>query len=122
MDSRGQHFFQEAERLWKAEEGKASLPNIQGVILMGCLYVSCLDKAPEAPSLTRRSLNCQGKSRASWLMVRQAVELAQDFGMFRDPRTDRKETQGSAELHKVSVVTAWGIFILNSYDALCRPS
>jgi hypothetical protein len=30
----GRHFFQEAERLWKAEEGAATLTNIQGLALM----------------------------------------------------------------------------------------
>jgi hypothetical protein len=32
--SRGQRFFQEAERLWKAEEGAATLTNIQGLTMM----------------------------------------------------------------------------------------
>lgn len=40
MSTRGQHFFFEAERLWKAEEGKATLVNIQGVTLMCYAYVA----------------------------------------------------------------------------------
>lgn len=39
MNSRGQHFYQEAERLWKAEEGRVTLPNIQGMIFMCYVYV-----------------------------------------------------------------------------------
>jgi hypothetical protein len=44
MNTRGQHFYMEAERLWKAEEGKATLTNIQGVALMCCVCVTpCKD-------------------------------------------------------------------------------
>lgn len=32
----------EAERLWRAEEGQASLANIQAVVLMSYVYVACL--------------------------------------------------------------------------------
>lgn len=39
MNTRGQHFYLEAERLWKAEEGKATLLNVQGVIHMSYVYV-----------------------------------------------------------------------------------
>ena len=39
VTSRGQHFFAEAERLWKTEEGHVSLANIQAVALMSRLYV-----------------------------------------------------------------------------------
>jgi hypothetical protein len=37
--SRGQRFFDEAQRLWQAEE-EISLPNIQALLLMCCVYVS----------------------------------------------------------------------------------
>lgn len=30
----GSHFYMEAERLWRAEEGTVSLANIQGLIIM----------------------------------------------------------------------------------------
>lgn len=39
--SRGEHFYAEAERLWNAEEGRASLANIQAVALMSRLYGFC---------------------------------------------------------------------------------
>ena len=40
MNTRGLHFYLEAERLWKAEEGKATIANIQGVTLMCYVYVA----------------------------------------------------------------------------------
>lgn len=36
---RGEAFFAEAERLWKAQEGRPSLPNIQALLLMCSVYV-----------------------------------------------------------------------------------
>ncbi|KAL2012703.1 hypothetical protein VTN00DRAFT_228 [Thermoascus crustaceus] len=40
MSSRGQHFYAEAEKLWKAGKGKATLPNVQGVLLMVLVYAT----------------------------------------------------------------------------------
>jgi hypothetical protein len=37
--SRGEHFLAEAERLWRAEEGNASISSIQGLLLLLLLYV-----------------------------------------------------------------------------------
>ncbi|KAF9885695.1 hypothetical protein FE257_012677 [Aspergillus nanangensis] len=95
--SRGQHFYAEAERLWKAEEGRVSLTNIQAVCLMS--YV----------------LNLHGKGRASWMMLKQAVQLAQDWGMFQSPRARHHEwDKMPTEMQYVGATTAWGIFMLNS--------
>lgn len=38
--TRGQNFFEEAERLWKAERGRPTLANIQAVTLMSRLYAA----------------------------------------------------------------------------------
>jgi hypothetical protein len=43
--SRGRHFFTEAEALWRAEEGQASLANIQAVVLMSYVYVACIERS-----------------------------------------------------------------------------
>ncbi|OOF99753.1 hypothetical protein ASPCADRAFT_203549 [Aspergillus carbonarius ITEM 5010] len=99
--SRGQHFYLEAERLWSAEEGHVSLANIQAVALMS------------------RFLKFQGKDGLSWLMLRQAVQLAQDFGMFTSPRTRHRQWEGVPhKLQHVGAITAWGLFILNSQTSL----
>ncbi|KAI3058354.1 transcriptional regulator family: Fungal Specific TF [Aspergillus niger] len=99
--SRGQHFFAEAERLWNAEEGHVSLANIQAVALMS------------------RFLKFQGKDGSSWLMLRQSVQLAQDFGMFSSPRMRHRQWEKlSPGLQHVCAVTAWSLFILNSQTSL----
>ncbi|RAL11636.1 putative C6 transcription factor [Aspergillus homomorphus CBS 101889] len=59
--TRGQDFFEEAERLWKAEEGRSTLADIS--------------------SSDPDDLKFQGKRQASWLMLRQAVQLAKDIGL-----------------------------------------
>ncbi|GES58297.1 C6 transcription factor [Aspergillus terreus] len=66
--------------------------------------------------------HCQGKRQASWMMLRQAVQLAQDFGMFEAPRTQHHEWKKmNAQMQYVASVTAHSIFILNSQMALiCR--
>ncbi|KKK19120.1 hypothetical protein AOCH_002437 [Aspergillus ochraceoroseus] len=95
--SRGQHFFMEAERLWQAQEGRPSLANIQAVALMS------------------HSLKLHGKDDISWLMLRQAVQLGQDFGMFKAPRTRHHEWDQMPEnVRRICTSTAWGVFILNS--------
>ncbi|EAW13913.1 fungal specific transcription factor domain-containing protein [Aspergillus clavatus NRRL 1] len=93
--SRGQHFYREADRLWRAEEGRASLANIQAVALMS--YV----------------LRSQGKGQSGWLMLRQAVQLAQDFGLFHRSRALLEHGVTTDQQH-VAAITAWGLFIMNS--------
>lgn len=49
-------------------------------------------------------------------MLRQAVQLAQDFGMFEAPRTQHHEWKKmNAQMQYVASITAHSIFILNSY-------
>ncbi|KAL5364009.1 hypothetical protein BJX96DRAFT_127952 [Aspergillus floccosus] len=102
--TKGQHFLAEAERLWRVEEGHISLTNIQAVCLMSYAF------------------HCQGKRQASWMMLRQAVQLAQDFGMFEAPRTQHHEWKKmNAQMQYVASITSHSIFILNSQMALiCR--
>ena len=42
----------EAERLWRAEEGQASLANIQAVVLMSYVYVACMERCRAGPPPT----------------------------------------------------------------------
>ncbi|KAL2856617.1 fungal-specific transcription factor domain-containing protein [Aspergillus pseudoustus] len=99
--SRGQHFFREAEKQWKAQEGQPSLANIQALALMS------------------HNLKLQGKDNASWLYLRQAVQLGQDIGIFRPPSSRPSEwDQMPEELKHASVRTAWGVFILNSHMSM----
>ncbi|KAJ9297413.1 transcriptional regulator family: Fungal Specific TF [Paecilomyces variotii] len=100
--SRGQHFHAEAERLWKEEDGKVSLTNLQGVILM----VS--------------TLNLWGKDKLCWLMLRQAVQMAQDLELLQASELSSDIWQGprSKSMEQSSALTACGLFILNAQMTL----
>lgn len=39
--SRGEHFLQEALKLWTMEEGRESLANLQALALLASVYVCC---------------------------------------------------------------------------------
>ncbi|OJJ52511.1 hypothetical protein ASPSYDRAFT_62822 [Aspergillus sydowii CBS 593.65] len=94
--SRGQNFFREAEKCWRAEEGRPSLANIQALILMS------------------HNLKLQGKDNSSWLHLRQAVQIGQDIGLFKFPRSKHCEWDRMPEhVKRASSQTAWAIFILN---------
>lgn len=99
--SKGANFFYEAERLWKAEEGRPSLANIQALALLSHV------------------LKLKGRPNVSWLMLRQAVQLGQDFGLFQAPRTEHSKWKDMpVDVRSVGVSTAWGLFVLNSQISL----
>ncbi|KAJ5747544.1 uncharacterized protein N7511_009240 [Penicillium nucicola] len=98
--SRGRNFFCEAKRLWKAENGRANLTNIQALLLMCCV------------------LKFQGKVDKGWLMLRQAVRLAEEIGILEGSTLPRSEDRILPEIERVRAITAWGILQLNSEISL----
>jgi hypothetical protein len=61
-----------------------------------------------------RRLSCQGNTSLGWLMLRQAVQLGQDIGLFMLPRAAFPHSEVmSPEMERVRAITAWGIFSLN---------
>ncbi|KAF7586010.1 hypothetical protein BBP40_009716 [Aspergillus hancockii] len=91
VTTKGVPFFNEAEALWKAEEGRPSLANIQALALISHM------------------LELRGKVNISWLTLRQAVQLGQDSGMFQVPRTGHfKWKDTPAVLQSAGAISAWG--------------
>ncbi|KAJ5324749.1 Transcription factor [Penicillium atrosanguineum] len=127
--SRGQHFLQEAERLWAAQRGRQTLPNIQALLMMCSVLLS------------------QGEIQQGWFLLRQAAQMGQDMGLLMLPRTvnpfkeyigfampsaselsddevKRKDGDEGSILHQmehIRTITAWGIFNLNSVTSLPPP-
>ena len=66
-------------------------------------------------------LKCQGRDTVSWLTLRQAVQLAQDLGMFRAPQPSQDWEELSAEMQHVRAITAWGTFMVNLYGDRTPP-
>ncbi|KAL4888977.1 hypothetical protein BDV59DRAFT_210620 [Aspergillus ambiguus] len=63
--------------------------------------------------------SCQGKRQASWMMLRQAVQLAQDFGMFETPQTGYYMwNEMTADMQYAGSITSRGLFVLNSQMSL----
>ena len=68
--------------------------------------------------VTTCSLKLQGKDNASWLYLRQAVQLGQDMGLFSIPKSKHSDwDQMPEEVRHAGARTAWSIFILNSYGS-----
>jgi len=44
-------------------------------------------------------------------MLRQAVQLAQDFGMFRGSHASWEEMD--VDMQRIHAIAAWGIFVMN---------
>jgi hypothetical protein len=61
------------------------------------------------------SLKSQGKSQLGWLMLKQGVQLAHDFGLFQASRA-LPQRRWSVQSERVAAITAWGVYIMNSYD------
>lgn len=60
-------------------------------------------------------MNIQGKAALSWMILRQAVQLAQDLGMFGTPIVPHSEFSTLPEMERVRAITAWAVFIMNTY-------
>ncbi|CAG8020178.1 unnamed protein product [Penicillium olsonii] len=96
--SRGQSFFDEAQKLWETEAeaslSSSSLPNVQALLMMSSLF------------------KLRGRISKSWLVLGQAVRLAQGMGLFDSP-SSAQET-ALTEMERVRTITAWSIFNLSS--------
>lgn len=61
-------------------------------------------------------MKSQGKTKLGWLLLRQAVQLAQDLGMFRAPLILHSDLEMMPlDMQHVRTITAWGVFIMNTY-------
>lgn len=53
-------------------------------------------------------------------MLRQAVQLAQDFGMFRVPTLRAHWREMDIDMQHIHATTAWAIFVMKLYGAFCK--
>ncbi|KAJ5787765.1 Transcription factor [Penicillium paradoxum] len=96
--SRGQSFFNEAQRLWEADcdddgDDDREIPKIQALLLMCCVF------------------KYQGRAKKGWMMLTQAIQLGRDIGLVDAPADSQNKT--SPEVERVRTITAWGIFNLS---------
>jgi hypothetical protein len=61
-----------------------------------------------------RRLKSQGQVGQGWLMLRQAVRLAEQMRILHPSTLSRPKNKMLPEIERVRTITAWGIFHLNS--------
>ncbi|KAH1610268.1 hypothetical protein KXV55_006288 [Aspergillus fumigatus] len=99
--SRGRHFLMEAERLWRAEEGQASLANIQAVVLMSYVQVSM--ELQRVPALKPPSSNLFSDEEATEKTMWSPYPLTNRLDYIRKPARLRYAMQKLADLTLITV-------------------
>jgi hypothetical protein len=93
----GEHFYDEAKRLWDREEGHASLINLQGLYL---LLLYC---------------NMHGKDQLGWSMLSIMVQMYQDLGLSRQTKIPRDCPPEDVERMRTAMLNAsWSVFVCNT--------
>ncbi|OAP60891.1 hypothetical protein AYL99_05893 [Fonsecaea erecta] len=100
-DTWGEHFYDEARRLWDREEGRASMTNLQGLYLL-MLYQ-----------------NMHGKDQLGWLTMSQVVHMYQDMGLCDRIKIPRDCPAESVDKMKTAMSNvSWSIFVCNTIFAI----
>ncbi|OAL20084.1 hypothetical protein AYO22_09234 [Fonsecaea multimorphosa] len=100
-DTWGEHFYDEAKRLWDREEGRASMTNLQGLYLL-MLYQ-----------------NMRGKDQLGWSTMSQVVHMYQDMGLHNQIKIPRDCPTESADKMKIAMLNvSWSVFICNTIFAI----
>ncbi|EXJ59086.1 hypothetical protein A1O7_06517 [Cladophialophora yegresii CBS 114405] len=97
----GEHFYDEAKRLWDREEGRASLINLQGLYL---LLFYC---------------NMHGKDQLGWSTLSIMVQMYQDLGLARQTKIPRGCPAEDVDKLRAAMVNAtWSVFVCSTMFAM----
>ncbi|ETI21950.1 hypothetical protein G647_06020 [Cladophialophora carrionii CBS 160.54] len=97
----GEHFYDEAKRLWDREEGRASLINLQGLYL---LLLYC---------------NMHGKDQLGWSTLSIMVQMYQDLGLSRQTKIPRDCPPEAVDKLRAAMLNAsWSVFVCNTMFAM----
>ena len=93
----GEHFYDEARRLWEREEGRVSLTNLQGLYLL-LLYQ-----------------NMHGKDQLGWSTLSMMNQMYQDLGLSHQTKVPRDCPRESIDaMRKAMLNVSWAAFICNT--------
>ena len=96
-DTWGEHFYEEAKRLWDREEGHASMTNVQGLCLL-LLYQTM-----------------HGKDQIGWSSLSVIVQLYQDLGLSHQVKLPRDCSPAFADQMRTAMLNvSWSIFSINT--------
>ncbi len=93
----GEHFYDEARRLWDREEGRVSMTNLQGLYLL-LLYQ-----------------NMHGKDQLGWSTLSIMVQMYQDLGLSHQTKIPRDCPSESADAMRMAMLNvSWSVFVCNT--------
>ncbi|KAJ9609741.1 hypothetical protein H2200_006069 [Cladophialophora chaetospira] len=100
-DTWGEHFYDEARRLWEREEGRVSLTNLQGLYLL-LLYQ-----------------NMHGKDQLGWSTLSIMIQMYQDMGLSHQTKIPRDCPPECGDAMRMAMLNvSWAVFVCNTMFAL----
>ncbi|EXJ71717.1 uncharacterized protein A1O5_05525 [Cladophialophora psammophila CBS 110553] len=100
-DTWGEHFYDEARRLWDREEGRTSMTNLQGLYLL-MLYQ-----------------NMRGKDQLGWSTMSQVIHMYQELGLCSQIKLPRDCPAESVDKMKTAMLNvSWSVFTCNTIFAI----
>ncbi|OAL32788.1 hypothetical protein AYO20_07744 [Fonsecaea nubica] len=101
LDTWGEHFYDEARRLWDREEGRSSMTNLQGLYLL-MLYQ-----------------NMRGKDQLGWSTMSQVVHMYRDMDLGNQVKIPRDCPAESVDRMRTAMLNvSWSVFTCNAIFAI----
>ncbi|KAG2412986.1 hypothetical protein HFD88_010545 [Aspergillus terreus] len=99
VSSKGTHFYNEAKRLLDKEEGRITLPTVQGLgVLWACAYMT-------------------GRDRQGWIYRSQLAYAVQELSQ-KHPVLASKADEDTLRMVRVIHDSTWGVFNISTIQAL----
>lgn len=113
-ESRGMHFYKEAKQRFEHEDGRVTIPTIQGYATLLTRYVSLFVASGFANS---SSMALMGKDRLVWLSLGQLGRMVADISSYNLPMQLHSDVNKRAEGRAIDN-TIWGVYNLTASDHL----
>lgn len=115
LESRGMHFYREAKQLFEQEDGRITIPTIQGYATLLTRYVPLFFLFHRISN--SRSMALIGKDRLVWLSLGQLGRMVADISSSNLPMQTHSDENKRAEGRAIDN-TIWGVYNLTASDYL----